>query len=303
MSRTFQGYLYALAAAASFGTLAISGKYAYADGVSVSTLMALRFGCAAMGFLVVVAVTYRSTLATTLKAIPARTWWRLIFIGGVVLASEVTLFFMGLASEGMTAGLAETIFYIYPAWVVLISILFLGHRITATVAICVMCAVVGVALTAGSLHAESLSGVGYLISASLLYAGYVALSGTWIRDIPPVISTAIMLSATALSLVIVAVLRGEPGPRSASGWWAVASAVFFGTFLAYAFMYAALHRAPASLVAVLTTAEPVVAVILGAILLGERMNQSQAEGAILIVGAVVWLLLSEYRAERSYLGR
>lgn len=298
MSRNFQGYLFALAAASCFGTLAVSGKYAYADGVSVSMLMALRFGFASLGFVAVMFIVYRSRLISELKKVSRQSWIRLFFIGGVVLAAEVTLFFMGLASDGITAGLAETIFFIYPAWVVLISIIFMKHRVTLTVALCVFLAVVGVALTAGSLGAGSLAGVGYLMSASVLYSFYVAFSGSWIRDIPPLISTAMMITATGISLTIVALIRNEPGPQTSAGWLSVASAVFFGTFLAYAFLYAALHRASASMVAVLTTAEPVVTIVIGAILLGERMDTRQALGALLIVGAVLWLLLSEYRSER-----
>jgi drug/metabolite transporter (DMT)-like permease len=296
VSRRFAGYFFALGSAASFGTLAISGKYAYADGVSVSTLMAYRFGCAALGFAIVVAILFRnapwSTLITRMQML------KLFLLGATILAPEVTLFFMGLAEPGVTAGLAETIFYIFPAWVIVISVLFFKHRITVTLFVCVLAALSGVALTAGTLSAQSLRGIAYLLAASVLYALYVALSGHWIGNVPPMIATAVMLAGTAMTLIVVALIRAEPGPVSAQGWLAVAMAIVIGTFLAYSLMYAALHRAPASQVAVLATAEPLVAVILGWLLLSETMAGPQIVGSGLILGAVVWLLTAEYRAER-----
>ena len=302
MSRQFQGYLFALAAAASFGTLAISGKYAYADGVGVNTLMALRFGCAAAGFIAVIFFTKRTQGLAQLRNLGIKNWLRLLALGGAILASEVTLFFLGLKAPGMNAGLAETIFFIYPAWVVLLATAVFRQRVSVLVMACVVLAVAGVALTAGTLQSQSAAGVGYLLSASVLYAIYVALSGRWISNIEPLIATTIMMSGAAVALIAVAFVRQEPGPSSSAGWWAVASAVVFGTFLAYAFMYASLHRAPAAMVAVLTTAEPVVAVALGAMLLGERMTGWQALGSALILGSVLTLLASGYREQRRESG-
>ncbi len=296
MSRRFAGFLFALGSAASFGTLAISGKFAYADGISVSTLMAYRFGFAALGFVGIVAILFRNQ--NWLSLISKQQIFKLFLLGAAVLAPEVTLFFMGLAQPGVTAGLAETIFYVFPAWVIALSVLFFRHRITATLLICVFAALAGVALTAGSLSADSMRGVAYLLMASVLYAIYVSLSGHWIGSVPPMIATAVMLCGTATTLIVVALIRAEPGASTAQGWIAVGMAIVVGTFLAYALMYAALHRAPASQVAVLATAEPLVAVFLGWLLLGENMSPAQVFGSTMILGAVIWLLSAEYRAER-----
>ena len=106
------GYLLALLSASAFGTLAVSGRFAYADGVDVTALMALRFGLATIGFWLV-------TLIRRPEFPPLRTALAIVVLGAVVLATEVTFFFMGLHEPGMTAGLAETLFFIFPAWVVL----------------------------------------------------------------------------------------------------------------------------------------------------------------------------------------
>ena len=58
----------------------------------------------------------------------------------------------------------------------------------------------------------------------------------------------------------------------------------------YALLYAALERSPSPIVAILTTAEPLVAIALGAGLLGERLTAIQVVGGGLILLAVVGLL-------------
>lgn len=283
-TKTF-GYVFALLSAACFGTLAVSGKFAYSDGVEVGSLMALRFGVAVLGFWIVVFVKRRSMVFPKFSDA-----LKLFNLGALVLALEVTLFFMGLEAPGMSAGLAETIFFVYPTWVVLIAAAFFGHRITLAMAGCVGLAVTGVALTAGGLQTKSLTGVIYLLMASVLYAAYVALSGKWMQGVSPFVASTWMITGAAFSLVIYAGITQPQGPSTAGGWLAVGSAIVLGTFGSYAFLYAALDRISSPVAAVLTTAEPVVAVILGVILLSESMTALQALGGAFIVGAVVLLL-------------
>jgi drug/metabolite transporter (DMT)-like permease len=279
------GYAFALLSATCFGTLAVSGKFAYQDGIEVGSLMAWRFGVAALGFWLIIFLK-RSTFIFP-RAIDA---FKLFSLGAIILALEVTLFFMGLAAPGMSAGLAETIFFVYPTWVVLIAAAFLSHRISVAMAGCVGLAITGVALTAGSLKTESISGVVYLLMASILYAIYVALSGQWMKGVSPFVATTWMITGAGFSLIVYALATNPQGPSSINGWLSVGSAIALGTFGAYALLYAALHRIPSPVAAVLTTAEPVVAVFLGVILLSETMTALQILGSVLILGAVILLL-------------
>ena len=69
----------------------------------------------------------------------------------------------------------------------------------------------------------------------------------------------------------------------------------FGTVLAFGLLSAGLGRLPAGTAAVISTVEPVVAVILGAVVLGEAVGPLQVVGMVLIVGAVAVLLRYESR--------
>lgn len=282
------GYFLALLSATAFGTLAVSGRFAYNDGVDVAGLMALRFGLAAAGFWIIAAVR-RPTFPTLAVGL------RIAGLGAVVLAVEVTFFFMGLKASGMTAGLAETVFFIFPAWVVLISAV--SHRAAPhkSVVIATALAITGVAMTAGDLEANAQTGLVYLLMASVLYAGYVVMSGRLLTGVDNLAASTLMTTGTAVSLLAVALVGGASYPRSVAGWLAVSTAVLVGTFAAYALLYLALDRLPSPIVAILTTAEPLVAIGLGAVLLGERLTLTQGLGAALILVAVLGLLVVDER--------
>ncbi len=282
------GYALALSSAAAFGTLAVSGRFAYADGVDVPGLMALRFGIAAVGFWLVAWIRRP-------KFPPLLVCLKIAALGALVLAVEVTFFFMGLRSEGMTAGLAETIFFVYPAWVVVIAALAHRKFPHRSVVVTSLIAISGVAMTAGDLGAQARTGVVYLLTASVLYALYVALSGRMISGVDNLAASTLMTTGTAVSLVAVAAIGGAEYPQSSSGWLAVASAIVVGTFAAYALLYLALDRLPSPIVAILTTAEPLVAICVGAALLSERLTVVQGLGGCLILAAVVGLLVIEER--------
>jgi drug/metabolite transporter (DMT)-like permease len=94
--------------AAGFGSLAIFGKQAYAGGLGVVGVLALRFGVAAP-LLVGLALVARRGLR-----LPRPTALRLLGLGGIGYAIQATLFFTALTR--ISAGLAAPLLlYLYPA--------------------------------------------------------------------------------------------------------------------------------------------------------------------------------------------
>jgi drug/metabolite transporter (DMT)-like permease len=101
------GLLLCVLSAAAFGSLAIFGKQAYAGGLGVVGVLALRFGLAAP-LLVGLALVARRSL---------RLGWpvalRLLALGGIGYAIQATLFFNALSR--IPAGMAALLLYLYPA--------------------------------------------------------------------------------------------------------------------------------------------------------------------------------------------
>src|SRR3954447_16285576 len=107
MTREREGLLLCLVSAAGFGAMAIFAKEAYATGLDVTTLLALRFLIAAAMLWALIALRRRPLGSP-----------RGLMAGGVLglwYAAQAGLFFTAL--ERIDAGLASLLLYAYPALV------------------------------------------------------------------------------------------------------------------------------------------------------------------------------------------
>src|SRR5215210_7181756 len=109
MTREREGLLLCVASAAGFGAMAIFAKQAYAAGLDVTTLLALRFPMAAVMLWTLIVVRRRAIGSL-----------RGLAVGGALglwYAAQAGLFFSAL--ERIDAGLASLLLYAYPALVTL----------------------------------------------------------------------------------------------------------------------------------------------------------------------------------------
>lgn len=106
----------------------------------------------------------------------------------------------------------------------------------------------------------------------------------------------IALGSTGVAFVIITVLavifeRPEgalvPLPQSSSGWFAVFWLGALGTGLAYLLFFGILERWGATRTTLVTYVVPVVAIVLGYVLLDERLRPIEIAGALLIILGVV----------------
>jgi drug/metabolite transporter (DMT)-like permease len=114
------------------------------------------------------------------------------------------------------------------------------------------------------------------------------------------LAAAMELLAGGLALLVVGAVRGEwaqldLGAVPVSGWLAVAWLVVPGSILAYTAYGHALANLPIGVVSTYAFVNPVVAVLLGALILGERLRLAELAGSALIVVAIIITLLSRRR--------
>jgi len=110
------GVILIIISAATFGTLAIFGRYAYADGIDTFTLLFLRFTLAAFllaGFLV---MRHES---------PPRgqTLVRLVGMGAIGYVGQSFCYLTAI--KYASAGLVALLLYLYPIFVAILSTIFL----------------------------------------------------------------------------------------------------------------------------------------------------------------------------------
>jgi drug/metabolite transporter (DMT)-like permease len=293
MEETTQGSLMVLGAAAGFGTIGIFGELAVAAGLELATLLLFRFMVATV--LVLIVATIRSWSLPWSK----RDWT--VSLGlGVVYAAMTLSFFIALRS--LTAGLATIVLYTYPGFVVVLSMVFLHENINIRKGIALGLSMTGIVLIVGTdTTGIDPVGVGFALGAAACYAVYTTGSRAVVREISRNTLIVGVFAGAAGSMVVYSALSGQfLIPTGRREWGIVAGLAVVGTVVPLALFYKGVARLEASRVGIVSTAEPAVTVVLGALLLGESITLTIIGGGALVLSGVLLIQRGpETNGERS----
>ncbi|MEU9147125.1 EamA family transporter [Streptomyces sp. NPDC048349] len=247
------------------------------------------------GLLLAGAVAWRSGPAA-LKATRAQ-------LGSAVLVGLLLILggngLVVLAETSVPSGLAALLVAAVPMWVVLLRA-GSGDRPPLRTLAGVLVGLAGLAvLTSPGLSGSvRLSGVLLVVAASVLWS-LGSFTGSKV-SLPenPFTGSAYQMLAGGVGGVVVGLLRGEhrgldPATYSTASWLALGYLVVFGSlvgFTAYAWL---LRNAPLSLVSTYAYVNPVVAVALGALILGEALTWPILLGGTIVVAAVGVIVSTE----------
>ena len=198
--------------------------------------------------------------------------------------------------QTMPSSLAAVLMATMPIWMVLLSwLLFQGQRPQRMTLAGLVAGVVGVSLLVPSVSSNyPASGLLALLGAPPLWALGALVATRFGASSSTLRSTSVQMLVGGGALAMVGLLRGETPPHSFGqasphAWLAFAYLVVFGAivgFGAYRWLLQNVGPAAASTHAFVN---PMVAVVLGAALLGETLSARTAMGGGLIVLAVVFV--------------
>jgi drug/metabolite transporter (DMT)-like permease len=284
------GFLLALVSACAFGVLPVFGKFAFAEGFEVATLLTWRFSIAA-------ALIWALVLARgDPGGIAFRRRFSLLGLGALYGANSGLYF---LALERIPATTTSLVFYIYPALVTLLGIAFLKRSVRPLELGALATSLVGVALTVGFATGElDPAGVGLALASAAVIAIYLVLGELVLADIPTVHATALMMTGTALAYLGWEAATGGLGlPPTPRGWLLVLVMATVSTALSILAMLAAIQRLGAGTTSIVITLETAVTAALAALLLNESLAFRQyAGGALILTGVVLLRVASRRRA-------
>jgi drug/metabolite transporter (DMT)-like permease len=277
--------------AAAFGTLAIFGRYAYADGLDVLTVLFLRFSLSAvvMTFLL---VARREPLPRGLALL------QLMGMGAIGYVGQAFSYLTAL--KYASAGLVALLLYLYPAFVAILSSIWLREPITRFKTVALGLALVGTALTVGPEGGQVL-GVLLAISAAAIYSVYIMVGTQVLKQVSSIQSSTVILAAAGGMSGLLMLGKGPHLPATGAGWAAIGSMALIATVLPVVTFLAGLERIGPTNAAMLSTLEPVVTVLLAAMLLGETLKPIALLGGGLILVAVLLLTRSELRRTQPVL--
>jgi len=151
---------------------------------------------------------------------------------------------------------------------------------------------VGLALSndAGADHAEAWKGDAIMGAANFVAAAYNVSAGIFVRRYPAIVVTSMSLPIGATALTLALLMSGDLSGIAAlslGGWLAV---LYLGTIagaLIFFMWLWALERTTPTRVAIMVTINPVSAILLAALLLGEPVTIEAMLGFVAIVAGIV----------------
>jgi len=231
----------------------------------------------------------------------ARHWLSAFLIAAPMLAGGNAA--VGWAEQTLDTGTASLIIASVPLWMALLDRVFYARRLARAVVVGLAVGFGGVGLLVAPGGATGGSGRAavVLVFASLawaigsLYSRHAALPRR------PVVGAAMEMLAGGVMLTVIGAASGEVGrvhPASISleSWLGLAYLVAAGSLLGFTAYFWLLRAAPTSLVGTYAYVNPVIAVLLGAMLLGEPITWRTLAGGGIILAAVALIVRAPARA-------
>jgi drug/metabolite transporter (DMT)-like permease len=270
-----------LGSATAFGTLGILAKLAYASGLGTEQTLAFRFLLAAVGMVMLAVVLGQNPLRLERRRLLA-----LLALGAFVYTAQSLTYFIALRS--LPASLAVLIAYIYPSLVVVAGWLFLHRSVSIWHWVALAASFAGVALLVGGARFQLTWAVVLAIASPTIYTAYILIGERVMSSVPAVAASAVIFAGAAVAFCLLAALNHQLAPPgNASGWAVGVALALVPTMVAISLFLAGLPRIGAARAALLSTWEPVVTVLLAAVILGDRLSIVQAIGGALVIAAVV----------------
>lgn len=280
LSDRWQGVAWIVVSAAGFGVMAVFAKLAYRDGVSLSTMLFLRFAIA--GTLLAAWGLWRG-----MRWPRGRNLLWLLAMGAIAYVGQSFSYFAAL--QYASAGLVALLLYLYPAIVVVLSALLFKRCIGVGRAWAVAIALVGTALTiGGDLHSE-VPGILLGIAAAFIYSAYILAGEEIMPRVGPLAAATVVMLAAAVVYGLMAFGVGLAVPATTTGWSAILVIALFSTLIAILGFFKGLEKLGAADASTLSTLEPLVTIALAALVLGETVTAMQLAGGTMILAAVIYL--------------
>ena len=207
----------------------------------------------------------------------------LLCVSGTAVGLNWVLLFE--AYRHTTVATATICYYLAPAFLMLASPL-LGEKLTAKKLLCLAACLVGMVLVTG-IDGGSLTGIAFGIGAAILYASVMFMNRK-ITRVSDYERTVTQMAAVVPVLTVYVLFRGgiDFAGMGATQWVLMAVVGIVHTGFAYFLYFGAVGKLPATTVAVCSYLDPVVAVLLSAILIAP-IGIPAICGAVLILGSTL----------------
>ena len=223
-----------------------------------------------------------------------------LVISGALIGFNWILLFE--AYQYTTVAVATLCYYMAPVIVVMVSPFLFKEKLTPLKAACVAVALAGMVFVSGIPQSgfggiSELKGILLGLGAALLYATVVVLN-QYIRDIPAYDKTIMQLGMAAVAILPYTLLTENFADISFTPI-AILMLLFVGivhTGIAYTLYFGSMSGLKAQTIALFSYIDPVVAIILSAVILQENIGLWGVIGAVMVLGST---MVSELFGEKK----
>ena len=219
----------------------------------------------------------------------------LLCLSGVALCGNWTFLFEAYRYTSIAT--ATLCYYMAPIIVILVSPIFLKEKLTARKLLCVLTALAGMVLVSGIGQeggSANMTGVFFGLCAACCYASIVIFNKK-IKPMAAYDKTIVQLGLGALLLMPYVLLTENVAALDASPF-SLAMFLVVGivhTGFAYVFYFGSMQSLKAQTIALFSYLDPIFAILLSAVVLGEPLGMTSIIGAVLVLGST---LVSELKA-------
>lgn len=289
-AKSLKGYILAAVAAATYGTNPAFAVPLYAEGMNAVSVLLFRY---LLGLPLLVAMIFARGHDLRLRRAeiaPVAT------LGVLMAASSLTLFG---SYNYLNSGVASTLLFVYPVMVAVLMVFFFHERFRATTVVCLALMGAGLLMlmrTGADAGPVSPFGCCLVMLSSLTYAFYLVMINVskTVRGIPTLkLLFYVLLSGSSLFVFVWAAGTPLTLPPSAAAWLNLGALAFFPTVVSLICTTVAIQCIGSTPTAIFGAFEPVTAVVLSVVVLGQTLTPRELAGGMLIVLAATLVIVGD----------
>jgi drug/metabolite transporter (DMT)-like permease len=264
-------------AALQFGVVVVLGKLVERTGLPVASMLAVRFGIAALGLAATLWALRHPLFPAPGERLP------LALLGLVGYSAESSLFFLAL-NHGQAAAVT-LLFFTYPVFVALASIALGRGAPGWLLGGSLVCAVSGASIVVASTGGLAIRplGVVFAVASAFTFTFYLLGVDHVMKRTNALAGSMWVSGFAAIGLAAFALVSGNADIPAGGVQWARLAGMGAGTAGAFVALFVGLRRLGPVRTSIVAAMEPLAATVLAALFLSEPIRGGVAAGGILIL--------------------
>lgn len=286
--KRYLGIIFAMISASTFGLIPIFSIPALQAGLSVNNVLFWRF-CLATIFLGTFLLVRKHSIKVKKD--------EFLSLAGLISLSGTTAFCLMKSYMYIPSGVATTIHFLYPVLVTLLMVVFFKEKFTPWFGLAVVLAVSGVASISGLSSGGdiNMAGIGFALMTVLTYALYIVginkTKASRMNSLTMTFYVMVMLMTFFFTLSMID--GGITMIPNAKIFGDISLLALLPTLLSNFTLILAIKNVGSTTTAIMGCVEPVTAVLLGVMFLGEPLLVHHLIGIGLIIASVSFVILGD----------